>query len=94
MGVLTPLPRVDHEVAEAGARRCQGLRFPGFYRGGLDDGHQNSLRGVVAENNVRVLVVRHCTGRVSILRRSKQKIKIKTVNVKTLTDKRRKEKKL
>lgn len=79
MGVLTPLPRVDHEVAEAGARRRQGLRFPGFYRGGLDDGHQNSLRRVVAENNVRVLVVRHCTGWVSKLRRSKQKKK--TVNV-------------
>lgn len=60
MGVLPPFPRVDHEVAETGACRRQGLRFPGFDRGGLDNGHQNSFGRVVAENNVRVLVISHC----------------------------------
>lgn len=60
MGVLTPFPRVDHEVAETGACRCQSLCFLGFDRGGgLDDGHQNSFGRVVAENNVRVFVIGH-----------------------------------
>lgn len=60
MGVLPPFPRVHHEVAETGACRRQGLRCPRFNRGGLDDGHQNSFGRVVAENNVRVLVIGHC----------------------------------
>lgn len=59
MGVLSPLPRVDHKVAEAGACRSYGLCFPGFNRSGLDDGHQNSFRRVIAENNVRVLALSH-----------------------------------
>lgn len=60
MGVLPPFPRVHHEVAEAGACRCQNFRFPGFDRSGLDDGHQNSFGRVVAENNMRGLVISHC----------------------------------
>lgn len=59
MGVLPPFPRIDHKVAETGARRRQGLGFPGFDRSGLDDGHQNSFRRVVAENHLRMLVVSH-----------------------------------
>ncbi len=62
VGVLPPFPRIDHEVAEAGACRRQSLRFLGFDRGGLDNGHQNSFGRVVAENNVRVLVIGHCMG--------------------------------
>lgn len=59
MGVLSPFPRVDHEVAKTGARGCQSLRLPRLDRGGLDDGNQNSFGRVVAENNTRVLILSH-----------------------------------
>jgi len=59
VGVLPPLPRVDHEVAETGTRRRHGLHFPRFDRRGLNNGHQDSFGRVFEENNVRVLVVRH-----------------------------------
>ena len=62
MGVLPPFPRVDHEVAESGTCRSQGLSSPGFDRRGLNNRHQNSFRRVVAENNVRVLVIGHHVG--------------------------------
>lgn len=59
MGVLPPFPRVDHEFAKTRACRRQGLRFPGLDRRGFDDRNQNPFGGVVAENNVRVLVICH-----------------------------------
>ena len=59
VGIFSPLPGVDHEVAESRTCRHQGLCLPGLDRGGLDDGHQNSFRRVVAKNNVRVLILCH-----------------------------------
>lgn len=59
VGVLPPFPRVDHEFAKTRACRRQGLRFPGLDRRGFDDRHQNPFGRVVAENNVRVLVICH-----------------------------------
>lgn len=59
MGVFPPFPRVNHEVAEAGASGRQSLGFPGFNRGGLDDGHKDPFGRVVAENDLRVLVFSH-----------------------------------
>lgn len=60
VGVLAPLPRVNHEVAEAGTGRRHVFGLPWFDGGGLDDGHQDSLGRVVAEDNTRVLIVSHC----------------------------------
>lgn len=59
VGVLAPAPGVDHEVAEAGAGRDRRgwrrlLVSPPrgrFDRGGFDNGNQDALRGVLAENH-------------------------------------------
>lgn len=59
MGVLSPLPRVDHKVTESRAGRGHHLLYPWFNRSGLNNRHQNPFRGVVAENNVGMLVLRH-----------------------------------
>lgn len=60
VGVLPPLPWVDHEVAETRAGRRHVLRVRGLDRGGFDDGHQNSFWRVVAKNNLGMLAVGHC----------------------------------
>lgn len=59
MGVLPPLPRVHHEVAESRAGRYQRFVLPGLDRGGFDHRHQDSLWRVVAKNNLRMLVLGH-----------------------------------
>lgn len=86
MGVLPPFPRVDHEVAETGARRRQSLCFPRFDRGGLDDRHQNSFRRVAAENNMWVLVIRHCASVTQKTVWSQKQAKKKRVNVQAGND--------
>lgn len=50
VGVLSPFPRVDHEVTEAWARWHQSVCFLGLDRGRLDNRNQNPFRGIVAEN--------------------------------------------
>lgn len=73
VGVFAPFPRVHHEVAEPRAGRRHVLGLPRFDGGGLDDGHQHSLGRVVAKDYTRVLVVSHCTGRITNLRRQAPK---------------------
>lgn len=91
MGVLPPFPRVDHEVAETGAGRRQSIRLPRFDRGGLDDGHQNPFGRLVAENNMRVLVVGHCMSvRIAALAANDSKTEIKKFSVDLLIKKKKK----
>lgn len=77
VGVLPPFPRIDHEVAEAGACRCQGLCFPRLDRRGLYDRNQNSLWRVVAKNDMRVLVFCHC---MDVKPPPKHRLRAATVN--------------
>lgn len=53
--VLTPFPRVDHEVAETWTRWHQWVGL-GFDRGGLDDRHQHSFGWIVAKNHLRRII--------------------------------------